>query len=269
MILLYKLTLKVGYNEEFAHKTIVLFSISPISIFTFAPYTESMFTFLTLLGCFLWVNRKYALCFVIFFYSCFVRSNGSLLAGFFFYSALLCIFPMFSKVRRLQDCFTPLKNISFNAKIFVFGILGLIILILPTVLITKKANEDFCPGVEWCGSSPYSYIQSKYWNVGFLKFWRKEQIPNILLAMPITFFSIRYLTEAFPPQVFPFAVHLLGLLIFSLLFAHMNVTTRLLLAACPASWWALASYKGKASVIFCSSYFFVGIALFTNFLPWT
>ena len=131
----------------------------------------------------------------------------------------------------------------------------------------------FCPGnIQWCGKSPYSFIQAKYWNVGFLKFWRIDQLPNILLVLPVVYFSLNYIIkESFPSNALPFIVHLLALLLFSLLFAHVNVTTRLLFAACPAAWWGMTNYSihSKFPIIFCSSYFIIGIALFTNFLPWT
>ena len=287
--LLYQLTLKIGYNKEFAIKTVKIFSISPISIFTFAPYTESLFTFLTLIGTLLWIYHLDFLAFVVFFISCFVRSNGILLSGFFLYNIFKIFVPHIKQVHNLRDSiqyiFNLIKNQKINLNINAFKsinlkyilknlIFSLLILIIPQYIITKYSNYLFCPNVsEWCGKSPYSYIQRKYWNVGFLRFWRVDQIPNILLVFPIVYFSLKYIFQKtpIPYLAFPFVIHLLALLIFSLLFAHVNVTTRLLFAACPASWWSLASasFNSKLPIIYCASYFIIGIALFTNFLPWT
>lgn len=57
--------------------------------------------------------------------------------------------------------------------------------------------KKFCPsGGEWCSKpiiknmpfitkqSFYSFIQAKYWNVGFLKYWTLNNIPNFIIAMP-------------------------------------------------------------------------------------
>jgi len=40
---------------------------------------------------------------------------------------------------------------------------------------------------QWCHQtlpSSYSFIQGKYWNVGFLNYWELPQIPNFVMAAP-------------------------------------------------------------------------------------
>jgi GPI mannosyltransferase 2 len=122
---------------------------------------------------------------------------------------------------------------------------------------------------EWCTKFlpiSYSYIQANYWNVGFLNYWRWQQIPNFLLATPIIYFGVRSFADylislessnfygllgLFPQQeskknlsksdekknydyfsirhfeanyaLFPFSLHLLGLIISSVFFMHVQV----------------------------------------------
>lgn len=40
---------------------------------------------------------------------------------------------------------------------------------------------------EWCSNTIpqiYTFVQGRYWNVGFLRYWRIEQIPNFILGAP-------------------------------------------------------------------------------------
>ena len=44
------------------------------------------------------------------------------------------------------------------------------------------------PASEWCHGRmpmPYGYVQDKYWNVGFLRYFELRQIPNFILAAPV------------------------------------------------------------------------------------
>ena len=272
--ILYKLTLSVGYSREFAWRTVQMWAIAPTSIFMCAPYTESLFAFLSFTGMLFWVRSKLFLSCLAFTLAGFVRSNGAVLAGFFGFTALQQFVRLpntphnilTSFARNLLDFKLSFSRILRAAQVSIY----ILPCLSPPVLFSIYANKLMCPGCEWCGSSPYTYIQKKYWGLGFMKFWRVNQIPNIALAVPIVFYITIYLCHLRSnAKLLPFALHLIFLIIFSLAMAHVNVTTRLVLAASPAAWWALASYPGKSVIVFCITYMIIGTSLFVNFLPWT
>lgn len=272
---LYCLTLSVGYDRAFAVRTVKFWVISPISIFCFAPYTESMFALLSFSGMLMWIKRRKMLSVVCFVAAGFTRSNGVLLAGFFLYSGFMGFTRIDDRTGKdiYATLFDAVLRIRFRLSAMVTGVVSGVLAVfccVPSLLFSAYANREMCPGCEWCGSSPYGYVQEKYWNVGFMRFWRVQQLPNIILALPITYFIVLYAWKI-PKntRLIPFVVHLLVLLAFSLVFAHVHVATRLLLAASPAAWWALASMNGRASIVFSVSYLVIGTSLFVNFLPWT
>ena len=46
------------------------------------------------------------------------------------------------------------------------------------------------PVSDWCHGRmpmPYGYIQDKYWNVGFLRYFELRQIPNFIIAAPVIY----------------------------------------------------------------------------------
>jgi phosphatidylinositol glycan class V len=70
------------------------------------------------------------------------------------------------------------------------------IILAPSLAYQYVAYRTFClaPAVfgdivpDWCDNtipSIYNHVQSKYWNVGFLRYWTPSQAPNILLAAPV------------------------------------------------------------------------------------
>jgi phosphatidylinositol glycan class V len=120
----------------------------------------------------------------------------------------------------------------------------------------KLINDLDLKQLEWCNKTlPFSYgdIQSKYWGVGFMSYWRIKQIPNFLLAAPILIISFYSLKSYFKSlscsnffnllglidfnhdnstfykqfhknqNLIPFAFHLIFLLISSIFFMHIQV----------------------------------------------
>jgi len=107
----------------------------------------------------------------------------------------------------------------------------------------------------WCSSwlpLSYSYIQSSHWNVGFLNYYEWKQIPNFVLALPMAALCISMIVlflrkhrsyclhaglvpqndaehvkknrcNSFPSSSFVYVVHTAFLLMFGVLFMHVQV----------------------------------------------
>ncbi|NWT72334.1 PIGV mannosyltransferase, partial [Prunella himalayana] len=120
----------------------------------------------------------------------------------------------------------------------------------------------------WCSQHfplVYSYIQDTYWNVGFLRYFQLRQIPNFLLALPVTLLSSwaawtyvstnprHCLTLGLErskseergkardgfcgPAVFVYVVHSTALLVFGFFCMHVQVLTRFLGSSSPILYW--------------------------------
>lgn len=116
----------------------------------------------------------------------------------------------------------------------------------------------------------YSYIQSHYWNVGFLQYFHWKQIPNFILAAPIlslvlyqSWKFVKYhrkhclhlgLSGEFggsgnfdvfgakilPKEAFVYVVHVSFLAIFAFFCIHVQVATRMIASSSPVIYWWLA-----------------------------
>jgi phosphatidylinositol glycan class V len=97
-----------------------------------------------------------------------VRSNGILYAGFFLWNAI-------------------------HDRRWVVWIKSVICMgwtIAPFVLFQWYGYQLFCidHARPWCSKQwplLYSFVQEKYWNVGLLRYYQVQQLPNFLLAAPV------------------------------------------------------------------------------------
>lgn len=211
-------------NRKLAYKATILFCINPATIFFIAPYTESLFSYLTftvMYNCadvyyksaknkafsnftnMLSISVPIAL-------SIATRSNGLLNIGFLVYYWLL----FFRKTYWPHNIATCINLVKYSFMLCV----NITICLIPFVAIQMYAYQNFCtnfdqnlpknivqfanendlilPGTfskhnqSWCFSNlpvAYAYVQEHYWNVGFLKYYQFKQIPNFLLAFPLVF----------------------------------------------------------------------------------
>ncbi|KAG6444924.1 hypothetical protein O3G_MSEX003650 [Manduca sexta] len=312
--ILHRLSLRVLRNECKAYKSVILYCVNPASIFFSAPYSETLFawmSFYTMLKCTDNETLRFAnidiLCGLPTGFSMITRSNGSVNLGFIIYASLKNVIE-----RTLPEIVYKYKTLKHKIilpvlllplfiscmALFLAVILGLLpFLLLQTYNYFKYCihNEhnlpDFLSNAEyvlpgtaqspWCNYSlplSYSYIQSHYWDVGFLKYYKLKQIPNFILAFPILFlimyhcmhyiinnirlclalgirFNIFGNSNKMPyrpkqyskgfgandPSIFVYIVHIMFLCIFCIFFVHIQVSTRLLASASPVLYWICSS----------------------------
>lgn len=201
---LYELGRKVLRDQRKAEIATVLFCFNPASIFFSAPYSESLYSWLSfsvMLKCFEDINS--VLIIVPLSLSMLCRSNGLINIGFFVYYGVK---RMFNQNTVLSFVTVLLKVISILIIIaFHFGLMQVYNYYLfclkksfnfpefikdfaisnDLVLAGNRTDDSISP---WCSSNlpiSYSYVQDHYWNVGFLRYYELKQIPNFLLALPI------------------------------------------------------------------------------------
>lgn len=284
---LHNLGLRVLRDPKKAEIATMLFCFNPASIFFTAPYSESLYSWMSfslMLMCFEDISS--VLLVVPLSLSILCRSNGLINIGFVVYFGLKKMFAQnsilpfityFLKVMSMliiiafhyglmqvynYYLFCLPKNFSFPDIIKDFSVAN------DLVLAGNRTNDDISP---WCsGNFPiaYSYIQDKYWNVGFLRYYEFKQIPNFLLAAPLVTIilvnSAKYFAQnkrycmrlgifrmksvvlressAADQNLFVFVVHAFALTIFCCFFIHVATTTRLIASSSPMLYFFCAEY---------------------------
>lgn len=278
-ITLYELTIHQFDNKRYARITIVLFCLNPASIFFTAPYTESLFCWLTfsvILNCAKKCFRRASLYLIL---GLWCRSNGIINFGFVLYHLIQ---HLFNSKRKFVDYVMCISKATFYLLIttLAFGLVQIYYYLLYCTdyqvktdrsVRTYAENNNFVmigqrsSEIVWCSFSipySYSYLQHHYWNVGLFNYYELKQIPNFILAMPILAFilfdSMKFLLRH--PKIilqlglinrndnskhFVYVVHAFALSIFCLLFVHIQVATRMLASSSPQIYWICAQYFYK------------------------
>ncbi|XP_039481204.2 GPI mannosyltransferase 2 [Drosophila santomea] len=321
--LLFQLTQVLFNDLNKSWNAALIYCFNPATIFFTAAYSESFFAYSSLhlmlecvkpTGSFRYLRLGIALA------ACLVcRSNGLITLGY----------PLYFFARHLL-----LKNKESNSclqltqmTLTILGAIGILhtyyfyiyrLYCLPSTstnhpqhvvdyaeerkyLLSGQGSE----GSPWCQYTlpfPYTYVQSHYWDVGFLRYYKWKQLPNFLLALPMLSFMhwhcydyIRHLVETVWAKLtpsgykellrdhttFPFVLHAALLTLVCTVYVHIQVSTRLLASATPVFYWFAADHmpktlaqlklRSKAGALFvwCTSYSLVGTVLFSNNYPWT
>lgn len=293
---IHRLTLiLIDPSGEFAFKTVGRFLISPATIFFMATYTESMFAALTFGSLVMLYRNQVLLSSVLIALSTLTRSNGLISIGFLFHHLILLYVN-----RRISVVQFGFKVIISTA-ITIFPFFSYQFIYLKSnycKLGYDQSKWTFCFATkDW--DLPYNYLQTKYWNQGFLNYWKLRQIPNFALAMPIILIIVvtstiymgmnkdLVLNLGFLPAkgkrgttfwkcqfMVPFIFHALFLTFYGLFFMHVQVITRLICSSTPLIYWIAAAFpsgSGPELIIhwYFMAYIFLGVTLFPNFYPWT
>jgi GPI mannosyltransferase 2 len=205
-------------SELWARRVMLLYIINPASIFFHTAYSESLGAALIFTG-YHWMlqyqvsSRKsihlLITTWVMWYSACFVRSNGTLNAGFLLLYGIGGILSY-----RFQSMFATFLSASL-----IFGSIVLVVAslgwhnysayrnhcVIESYVFDEEsslASSDLADCTlmysarkpAWCMEGAYfnvySYVQSKYWNVAFLRYYELKQFPNFLLATPVLYLSV-------------------------------------------------------------------------------
>ncbi|KAF1998305.1 glycosyltransferase family 76 protein [Amniculicola lignicola CBS 123094] len=178
----------------------VLHILSPAGLFLSAPYAESLFSLTNFLGMFLyararsteretqrWSIAQDALSLssgLMFGFASSIRSNG-LLSGIIF---LFDVAELAPRIVTLRLHRRETRRIIVTC---IAGVLTAVGFISPQFLAYKEycglgpSGSGWRPWCERRIPSIYSWVQSQYWNVGFLRYWNLSNLPLFLIAVPI------------------------------------------------------------------------------------
>ncbi|VAH36601.1 unnamed protein product [Triticum turgidum subsp. durum] len=176
----YRLSVLILKDSGAAYRASVLFCFNPASVFYSSLYSESLYALFSLGGLFYLFSGARTVAMIMLALSGSARSNGALNAGYICFEALLQAYdaaiqkkrPMALVTGFLRPTFVFLPFFAFQA----YGYLNICV---------HGDTDELRP---WCKAKLpllYSFIQSHYWGVGFLRYFQVKQLPNFLLASPV------------------------------------------------------------------------------------
>ncbi|KAH2444774.1 ER membrane glycoprotein subunit of the GPI transamidase complex-like protein [Aspergillus fumigatus] len=206
VLVLYRLSVNIFGGDTAKQKTLCFLSaalhiISPAGAFLSAPYGEALFSLLNISGLYLYSSSvldaatnhrlsrdlKLLAAAVLISAATAVRSNGILGGVLFAYDALLQLPQILSRGLSLAVV-SRLAVIVLGGCVIALGMAVPQYIAFNAFCMTSNAPRPWCG---WTIPSIYRFVQEKYWNVGFLRYWVVPNIPLFLLAMPILALLLR------------------------------------------------------------------------------
>ena len=176
-------------SQSIAALTVIFYTLNPASVFMSSVYTESLFACLSFAGMLAVKRTQLFIAAFLFSLASATRSNGIVLSGFIFYYHLIYLYQL-PKRTFIQVVLQTIKML-----------LQVLIVWLPFIGFQMYSYYQFCKPVgityflppsvcRWVIPIPYSYLQETYWGVGFLRYYEWKQVPNCVLALPMTVLSL-------------------------------------------------------------------------------
>lgn len=225
-------------HQDSARNAATAYLLSPAGLFLVGGYPESAFALACFLGIFLFRRKYRVFAGAVFGFATLLRSNGLLWGSLFAVDFLR------------KPTMGTFVGGSFIAVAFIWP--------------QFKAYLQWCPGRPWCESTIpfiYSYVQSHYWNVGFLRYWTFNNIPNFLFGLP----TILILLLSLPGQPLDLQLVQGAILVGAIFFWHVQILTRI--ASClPGPYWYIAR-GNRRWLLYFSAWTLSQAVLYGSFLP--
>ncbi|ORE00074.1 PIGV [Hepatospora eriocheir] len=245
VLLFSKMIKKIIKDKVLQNVSIVLFIFSPSSVIFSSLYSESLFVLIFLIGINQLLSKMYIKSSITFSLLGICRSNGILV--------ILLI---------------PFKNfyqyiLSLSIILFPLSIYQLYVLYLLT--------KEYC----WFNLRiPYSYIQWKYWDQGFLNFFKSENLFDLIVGLPIILLSLRIFFIGKGNYINNNSLYYRMLLLFvinifmTIFFLHWNMVMRFI-SYNPVVYIKISEYylRNKKIMKVYLTYLLVYLLLFSNYFP--
>ena len=173
--------------KEIAFLSVLFYTVNPATIFMCTIYTESVFALFTFSGMLAISHSWLYISSLLIAGATATRSNGIVLIGFIVYHHMVRVLKEFDPRNSILG--TGLKILRHGFEMM----LQVCIALLPFVAFQVYSYHQFCPNptktnITLCNATlplPYSYVQSEYWELGFLKFYELKQLPHFISATPM------------------------------------------------------------------------------------
>lgn len=173
-LVLHQLTLELFGSKRFAILSSLIFAWNPAMAYLSSIYTEPIFALLSFTGMLLFYRQSFHFAAIVWTAASCLRANGFLLAGFFWF-------------RVLDE-----DGDFFGSAIYYTGMM-----LAPFLRHLYSGYKQFCSESpkdmpEWCHATwnIYSYVQKRHWNVGLGLYWTFGNIPNFMIATPMSLLCI-------------------------------------------------------------------------------
>ena len=206
-VALYELTMEVFHSKRLSLISVALLCVNPASVFMSAVYTEAIFMCFSFWGMLSVQRGRPATACALFALATASRANGTVLCGYIGFYYLKELYQLLRRYSKLAEA--PHVCLLKFFRLLLFAVLQCCVVLLPFVLFQCFGYARYCgnnahatsstrlpPWCQWRLPLPYFYIQQHYWDVGFMRYYQWKQIPNFLLAAPMSLLCLHSLFQA-------------------------------------------------------------------------